>query len=330
MPNDFDKKLREIRKNRDVSFFDLCSIDDLTDADVKLLFDLARGFRESETHKFKLGEGISMANVFFEGSTRTMSSFTLAGMHLGMDVVSLSQNSSVKKGETYLDTLETLAAYHVKAFAIRSSEAGLHEKLKPHTPAAIVNAGDGWHEHPTQGLLDALTMVDHVGKDSLKGTNITVIGDIRHSRVWGSLVRIINKLGGKITLCAPETLLPDQVEKFGIKVETQVEKAIKGADIVYCLRVQEERGAKGFVPNLKEYAKTYCLTEERFNLAKKGAIFMHPGPVIRNVDVHTSLVARHPQSRILRQVENGMAIRKAILWCVTQRFDGKEKPYELF
>ncbi len=329
MSDEIEKNLLRLRDNRDVSFFDLCSIDDVTDADLKLIFELAREFRKIQTAKLTLCKGCSQINAFFENSTRTMSSFDLSGKHLGMDTNNVGTTSSVKKGETFVDTAETLDAYNVKVIVVRSRESGAPELLSRHVRASIINAGDGWHEHPTQALLDALTMLDHVGADNLKGKTVTIVGDIRHSRVFGSLIRILNKLGATTRVAAPISLIPEKVENFGIKHFTNVEEALDKSDIVYALRVQEERGAKGFIPTLREYSKTFGINERRLALTKKDAILMHPGPVIRDIDVHSALVARHPKSQILRQVENGMAVRKVLLWCLAKRFDGQEKPFEL-
>lgn len=329
-PSEADQDVIDIRKGRDLSFFDLVSIDDVSLEDLELIFDLARRFREYKTYKFSLNKGYSQVNAFFEPSTRTQASFDLAAKQLSMDTTNVgSASSSAKKGESFIDTIETLSAYNVKTIIIRCTQAGGPAFVARHTPASIINAGDGWHEHPTQGLLDALTMVDEFGTNDLKGRIVTVVGDIKHSRVFGSLVRILNKLGATVRVAAPETFLPDQVERFGIETFWNVEEAIAGADAIYALRVQEERGAKGDIPTLREYSKTFGISAKRLALAKPGAIVMHPGPVMRDVDVHSALVARHPQSRILQQVENGSAVRKALLWLLADRYDGKEKEYQL-
>ena len=329
MTLDFEKKLQQVRDERDVSFFDLCSIDDASDADLELVFSLARVFREAKTEKMTLCKGCSVINAFFENSTRTMTSFDLSGKHLGMDTNNVGTTSSVKKGETFLDTVETLSSYNIKIIVIRSQQSGVPVMVQPHISASVVNAGDGWHEHPTQALLDALTMLDHVGGNDLNGKVVTIVGDIRHSRVFGSLARILPRLGAEVRVAAPETLVPFDADKFGLKLFYNVEEALNGADIVYALRVQEERGSNGYIPSLREYSKTFGINERRFELAKSDAILLHPGPVIRDVDVHSALVSRHPQSHILRQVENGMAVRKAILWLLAKRFDGKKKDFVL-
>ncbi len=325
-----EEDLSKIREGRDLSFFDLTSIDQVSLKDLALLYDVARRFRDYRTYKFSFNKGYSQVNAFFEASTRTQASFDLAAKQLSMDTTSVgSTNSSAKKGESFIDTVETLSAYNARAIVIRCSQAGAPEFVARHVAASIINAGDGWHEHPTQALLDALTMLDECASEDLSGRVVVVVGDIKHSRVFGSLVRILKKLNATIRVAAPETFLPDYVEKFGVSTSWSVEEAIEGADVIYALRVQEERGAKGDIPTLREYSKTFGISAKRLALAKPEAILMHPGPVMRDIDVHSALVARHPQSRILRQVENGMALRKALLWLMCDRADGATKSYEL-
>ncbi|MES2748833.1 MAG: aspartate carbamoyltransferase catalytic subunit [Patescibacteria group bacterium] len=323
-----EKTLIDTRAGRDVTFFDLYSIDQLTLPDIKLIFEIARSFRESKTAKLTLCKGNTQINCFFEPSTRTQASFDLSAKHLGMDTTNVGgSTSSAKKGESYIDTVETLDAYNVRLMVIRSSEAGVAHMVASTVRASVLNAGDGYHEHPTQGLLDALTILDELKTDSLEGKVVVIVGDILHSRVFGSLVRILKKLGATIRVAAPQTFLPAEVEKFGLTTYYNVEEALIGADVVYALRVQEERGATGFIPTLREYSKTFGISEKRLNLAKPGAILMHPGPVIRDIDIHSALVSRHPKSRILRQVENGMAVRKALIWLLVERYDKKVKPH---
>lgn len=320
-----EKDLIDTRAGQDVSFLDLVSIDQVSDKDLDLILKLARKFREYKTYKFRFNKGCSMVHAFFEPSTRTLSSFDLAGKNLSMDTNSVSSTSSVTKGESYLDTAETLDSYNLKVLIVRSKESGVAEFVSRHVNAAVINAGDGWHEHPTQALLDALTMLDHFGSKDLKGKTITIVGDIMHSRVFGSLVRVLKKLNATIRVAAPETFLPDGVENFGLKTYYNVEEALKGANVVYALRVQEERGSNGFIPTLREYSKMYGISRKRLDLADKNAILMHPGPVRRDIDVHSALVSLDEQSQILRQVENGMAVRKALLWLLASRNDGKLK-----
>jgi aspartate carbamoyltransferase catalytic subunit len=326
MTDVIETSLKNLRAGRDVSFFDLYSIDQLSDDDISLIFEIARGFRDSKTAKLSLCKGNTQINCFFEPSTRTQASFDLSAKHLGMDTTNVGGNtSSAKKGESFIDTVETLDAYNVRLIVVRSAEAGVPEMAARYVRASILNAGDGYHEHPTQGLLDALTILDELDTTNLKGKVVVIVGDILHSRVFGSLVRILKKLGATVRVAAPETFLPAEVERFGITTHYSVEEALTDADVVYALRVQEERGAKGDIPTLREYSKTFGISEKRLNLAKPGAILMHPGPVIRDIDVHSALVSRHPKSRILRQVENGMAVRKALIWLLAERYDGKTK-----
>lgn len=325
MAKDPEQDLIDARAGRDVGFFDLHSIDQANDDDLSLIFDLARKFRHYQTYKFSLNKGCSMVHAFFEPSTRTLASFDLAGKNLSMDTSSVGSASSVKKGESYLDTAETLDAYNLKAIVVRSAESGVPEFLSRHVRASVISAGDGWHEHPTQGLLDALTLLDHFGGKDLSGRVVTIVGDILHSRVFGSLVRVLKKLKATVRVAAPETFLPAKVENFGITAHHNVEEALLGADAVYALRVQEERGSGGFIPTLREYSKMYGISKKRLDLANKNAILMHPGPVRRDIDVHSALVAVDERSHILRQVENGLAVRKALLWLLCNRMDGRVK-----
>ncbi|MDA9129428.1 aspartate carbamoyltransferase catalytic subunit [Candidatus Gracilibacteria bacterium] len=322
-----EQELTKLRNNRDLSIFDLYSVDQLTITDLGVIFELARKFREYKTFKFSLNKGCSQINCFFESSTRTLASFDLAAKNLSMDTTSVGGSSSVNKGESYLDTAQTLDAYNARIIVIRSSQAGVAEVLSQNVGASILNAGDGWHEHPTQALLDALTMLDYFESETLKERTITIVGDVMHSRVFGSLVRLCNKLGANIRVCCPITLQPKYLEKFGVEVFTDIEIALKDSDVVYALRMQEERGAKGFIPSLREYSKSYGISKTRMPLAKPNAMLMHPGPVIRDIDIHSSLSAVDEQSHILKQVENGLAIRKTLLWLLAQRCDGKQKTF---
>ena len=327
MSDSAEQELIDIRAGRDASFLDLCSIDQVSDKDLVLIYDLARKFRDHKTYKFDFNKGCSMVHAFFEPSTRTLSSFDLSGKNLSMDTNSVSSGSSVKKGESYLDTAQTLDAYNLKVIVVRSREAGVAEMMAKHVRSSVINAGDGWHEHPTQALLDGLTMLDHFGSSDLKGKKITIVGDVMHSRVFGSLVRLLKKLGADIHVAAPETFIPSHLHNFGLHVSYDLEQGIKDADIVYALRVQEERGSGAFVPSLREYSKMYGISRKRMDLANDNAILMHPGPVKRDIDVHSALVSVDDQSHILKQVENGMAVRKAVLWLLANRFDDQVKEF---
>lgn len=330
MSDAIEQNLKDIRNKRDASFFDLYSIEQLTPEDITLIFDIARGFREAKTAKLGLCKGSTQFNCFFEPSTRTQASFDLSAKHLSMDTTNVGGSSSaLSKGESFIDTVETLDSYNASTIVIRSSEAGVAEVAARHVRASVLNAGDGWHEHPTQALLDMLTAVDYFESTDLSGRTLLIVGDVVHSRVFGSLTRLAQKLGATVRVAAPATFLPAEVEKLDVTVFHTIEEALDGVDVVYALRVQEERGAKGFIPSLREYSKTFGISEARLQLAKPDAVLMHPGPVIRDIDVHSALVSRHPQSRILQQVENGMAIRKALLWLLCERYDGQTKQSQL-
>lgn len=321
-----DSALTEIRQGRDISPLDLHSIDQLSLEDISLIFELSHAFKKYKTHKFSLNRNRTMINVFFESSTRTMASFDLSGKHMGMDTTNVKgSGSSVDKGETILDTMETLDAYNPVVIVVRSSEAGVSEFISRHTSAAIINCGDGWHEHPTQGLLDAMTITEHFGTEDLSGKVVTIVGDIRHSRVFGSLVRILNKLGATIRVAAPQSLIPFGAENFGVELFYNLEDALPGSDVIYTLRVQRERGSVSYIPTLREYSKLYGISEKRLNMANDNVILMHPGPVQRDIDIHSALVAADGRSRVLSQVENGMAIRKSLLWLLGNRMDGRVK-----
>ncbi|MDR3424363.1 MAG: aspartate carbamoyltransferase catalytic subunit [Alphaproteobacteria bacterium] len=325
---DVEADLIDARAGRDVGFFDLVSVDAVTPEDSELIFDVARKFRQHGAYKFPFNKGRMSVNAFFETSTRTMSSFDLSAKQLSMDTAAVGSNSSTSKGETYLDTAEVLDSYNISTLVVRSREAGVAEMLSRHVRCSVVNAGDGWHEHPTQALLDMLTMLDHFGGKDLTGKVVLIVGDIMHSRVFGSLARILPKLGAALRVAAPETFIPACVENFGVDVFFDVEKALSGADVVYALRVQEERGAAGFVPSLREYSKMFGISKKRLDMAHPKAILMHPGPVRRDIDVHSALVSVDERSHILRQVENGMAIRKTLLWLLSDRLDKRVKEFK--
>lgn len=329
MSTEIETNLTKLRNDRDLSCFDLYSVDQLTTDDIELIFAVARGFRAGKTAKLSLNKGKTQFNCFFEPSTRTQASFDLSAKHLSMDTTNVGGSSSaLSKGESYVDTVQTLDSYNPATIIIRSSESGVSEVAARHTRASVINAGDGWHEHPTQGLLDALTMVDYFESADLTGRTVTIVGDFRHSRVFGSLVRMMHTLGATVRIAGPATLMPEQVEQFGVTVYHDIEAAVADVDVVYALRVQAERGSKGYIPSLREHSKTFGITEARMVLAKSDAILMHAGPVIRDIDVHSALVSRYPKSRILTQVENGMAVRKAVLWLLCNRLDGRTKEYQ--
>lgn len=316
----------DVRAGRDLSCFDLTSINDLSDDDIKLIFELTAEFKKVGNVKLSLMKGATSFNAFFEDSTRTRSSFEIGGKKLGIDTINIgSKGSSTGKGETLHDTAQTLAALHAEVIIVRTEFSGIPAFLARHVPSAIINAGDGTHEHPSQGLLDAYTMTERL--KSIKGKTILVVGDVSHSRVFGSLVRIAPRLGAKVIVAAPRTFLrPGFQEAFGVECYLNVEEALPKADVVVTLRLQEERNAGKCVPTLREFSKTYGISEKRFALAKKGAILMHPGPFMRDIEVHSALISK-PDTVIWSQVENGLYVRMALQWLLGVRMDGKKKPY---
>ncbi len=312
MKMEIRSRLEKIKNDRIFSATDLVSIDDFLENDTELVLEIARLFRETRTEKFGFLKGFSAALLFFESSTRTRSSFEWAGKHLGVDTINVGDGTAEKKGETFVDVAQTLDMMSPQFLIVRTSKSGLPQQLARHTAASVINAGDCWHEHPSQALLDLLTITDHFGE--VKGKTVVFVGDIVHSRVFGSTARLFQKMGLRIRIAAPATFVPEKVETvFGAEVFYNVEKALKDTDIVYTLRVQSERGATGDIPTIREYSKAFGISPTRFALANSNAILMHPGPIQRDTDVH-HVLANFPQSRILQQIENGLAIRKAILW----------------
>ncbi|MBU1167347.1 aspartate carbamoyltransferase catalytic subunit, partial [Patescibacteria group bacterium] len=240
-------------------------------------------------------------------------SFELAGKHLGADTINMSGKSSSmeKKGETLIDTAQTINALQADLVILRHSKAGTPGLIAKEIEAAVISGGDGRHEHPTQGLLDGYTIKQEFAE--IKNKKVVIVGDILHSRVFGSLVRLLNKFEAQVTLSAPKTMLPAQVEKvFNCQIEPDFDKAIVSQDIVYALRLQREREAESYIPSIREYAKRYVVNQDRLNKAAKKAIVMHPGPVNREIDIRTE-VLEGPQSRVLKQAENGLFIRMALL-----------------
>ena len=323
-----EEKIKKIRQGRDLSFLDLCSIDDLQKSDLELIFSLTREFKKQAKTKFSFLKNHTIFNAFFENSTRTRSSFELAGKKLSADVINIAGSSaSIKKGETLLDTAETLDAYQSDVIVVRTAYSGVPYFLSKHVKAAIINAGDGLHEHPSQGILDAFTMTEH--HKSLKNKIILIVGDILHSRVAGSLLRIIPLLGGKIRIASSETFIPRHLKKtFKCDIFYDLEKAIENVDVIYNIRVQRERGSNGFIPTIREFSKSFSISPARFAKANKNAMLMDAGPIMRDVGVHSALVP-HQRSFILRQVQNGLAIRQTLLWLLIDRHDKRKKSFEI-
>jgi len=288
---------------------DLLGLEGLGAAEIEALLDEAASFQESPPKNVLAGR--TVAFLFSEASTRTRSSFEEAALRLGAEPLSFSAaGSSLAKGETMLDTMKNLEAIGVTHFVVRHERSGVLEDLAPKVAASVVNAGDGWHEHPTQALLDLLTLRELWG--GFKGKRVVILGDIRHSRVARSNLFALKKLGAKVTFCGPTPLVPDAFAAIGAQVEHDVEKALKGADAVNVLRLQLERMEQGFVTSLADYALSYQLTQARAALMKPDAPVLHPGPMNRGVEI-ASEVADGPRSLILKQVSNGVFVRMAVL-----------------
>lgn len=300
---------------------DLLGIRDLSAAEIKGILDTAENFREINSREIKKVptlRGKTVINLFFENSTRTRTSFELAAKRLSADAVNISvSSSSVSKGETLVDTALNLDAMQPDCIVVRHGSAGVPHQLAKVSKAAVINAGDGANEHPTQALLDAMTIREH--KKKIKGLDVAIVGDILHSRVARSNIHLLTKLGAKVRVAGPGTLVPADfqylVEK-GLEVCPHVEDAIEGADVVMILRIQRERQDSAYFPTLREYAIHYGLTNDRLDLAKKDAIVLHPGPMNRGIEI-ASEVADSSRSLILDQVKYGVAVRMAALYLST-------------
>lgn len=305
---------------------DLLGIRDLTAAEIIGILDTAENFSEisdREVKKVPALRGKTVINLFFENSTRTRTSFELAAKRLSADAVNISvSSSSVAKGETLLDTALNLDAMAPDCIVVRHSSAGVPHQLAKVSRAAIVNAGDGANEHPTQALLDAMTIRERKG--AFEGLEVAIVGDILHSRVARSNIHLLTKLGAKVRVAGPGTLVPRDFEYLisadgssnALVVHDHVEDAIRGADVVMILRIQTERQDAAFFPSLREYSIHYGLTNERLELAKKDAIVLHPGPMNRGIEI-ASEVADSSRSLILDQVKYGVAVRMAVLYLAT-------------
>ena len=294
---------------------DLLGIEPLTPEEIELILDTAEGFKEVSERPVKKVpalRGQLVINLFMEASTRTRVSFEIAEKRLSADTLNFTASgSSVEKGETLIDTAQNLMAMHPDMIVIRHKHPGAPKMLADRLPASVINAGDGAHEHPTQALLDAFTIRERLGR--LQGVNISIIGDIAHSRVVRSNIHLLTKMKANVTLSAPPTLMPAEIEKMGVRVVSSLDEALEGADVVMMLRIQLERQGKLSFPSLREYYNTFGLTPERLRRAREGVIVMHPGPMNRGVEI-ASDVADGPYSVILEQVTNGVAVRMAVLY----------------
>jgi len=294
---------------------DLLGIKELSVEEINLILDSAAAFKDvlgRDIKKVPTLRGKTTVNVFFEPSTRTRTSFELAAKRLSTDVINFSvPTSSVVKGESLIDTALTVQALGADFIIIRHFSAGVPHLLAKKLKASVINAGDGTNEHPTQALLDAFTIKEK--KEKVEGLNIAIVGDIAHSRVAKSNIYCLTKLGAKVRLIGPPTLIPEETEDLGVVVFHKMEDGLKNVDVVMMLRIQMERQGKGFFPSTEEYSKNWGLTLDRLSLAKGDVIVMHPGPMNRGIEI-SSEIADGPRSVILEQVTNGLAVRMAVMY----------------
>lgn len=304
---------------------DLLGLEYLTQEEILLILDTAESFKEVSSREIKKVpalRGKTAVNLFYEPSTRTRVSFEVAAKRLSADVINIAtETSSVKKGETLMDTGKNIQALKADIIIMRHNCSGAANMLARALEISVVNAGDGWHEHPTQALLDIFTLKEKLGK--IKGLNVTIVGDIAHSRVARSNIWGLTKLGAHVTLCAPEMLLPAEIEKTGVKTTSNIQEALKHADAVNVLRMQFERDEGAAFPEQLDYYKRFGITEERLAKAKKDIMVMHPGPINRGIEM-SSEVADGSNSVILEQVTNGIAVRMAVLFLVSQARESRQ------
>ena len=298
----------------------LLGIKYLKPADIQLIFETADHFKEVINRSIKKVPSlrdITIANIFFENSTRTRLSFELAQKRLSADVINFSAaQSSVKKGETLIDTVNNILSMKVDMVVMRHPNPGAGIFLSKHIKASIVNAGDGAHEHPTQALLDSFSIRERLGE--VGGKKVVIVGDILHSRVALSNIYALQMQGAEVAVCGPKTLIPKHIESLGVRVELDLEKALAWCDVANMLRVQNERMHMSYFPNTREYTMLYGLNKERLDRLDKEIVIMHPGPINRGVEI-TSDVADSPHSIILNQVENGVAIRMAVIYLLASK-----------
>jgi aspartate carbamoyltransferase catalytic subunit len=298
----------------------LLGIKDLTTEDIRLIFHTATNFKEVINRPIKKVPSlrdVTIANLFFEDSTRTRVSFELAEKRLSADTINFSaSSSSVKKGETLLDTVNNILSMKVDMVVMRHPAPGACQFLARHIEANIINAGDGTHEHPTQALLDAFSMQEQIG--DLEGKNVAIFGDILHSRVALSNIFCLQKLGAKVRVCGPPTLIPKHIDQLGVEVSYNLRESLQWCDVANILRIQLERQNIKYFPTLREYSQYFGVNREVLNSLNKKIVIMHPGPINRGVEI-TSDVADSEHSIILQQVENGVAVRMAVLYLLAGR-----------
>jgi len=294
---------------------DLVALEPLDAAQIRAILDTAEPFKEISERAIKkvpVLRGKTIVNLFFEASTRTRISFEFAEKRLSADTVNIAaQGSSVQKGETLVDTARNLEAMKIDMVVMRHGSSGAAQFLGERIPSNVINAGDGRHEHPTQGLLDMLTIRDHRGR--IEGLRVCIVGDVLHSRVARSNIWGLTKLGAEVAVCGPRSLLPRGVEELGVQVFTRVEQAIEWADVLNVLRLQLERMQAGFIPSLREYNRIFGVTRARIERAPRELLILHPGPMNRGVEIDSD-VADGPYAVILDQVTNGVAVRMAVLY----------------
>ena len=294
---------------------DLVSLEHVSREQILSILDTAEPFKEISERRIKkvpVLRGKTIVNLFFEASTRTRVSFEFAEKRLSADTVNISASgSSVVKGETLVDTARNLEAMRIDMVVMRHGSSGAARFLSERIPSSVINAGDGQHEHPTQALLDLLTIRDHLGR--IAGLRVCIVGDALHSRVARSNIYALRTLGAEVALCGPPTLIPPAIEELGVTVFTRIEEAIEWADVLNVLRLQLERMHGGYVPSLREYNRIWGVTTQRLDAVSKDILVLHPGPMNRGVEIDSD-VADGPHSVILDQVTNGVAIRMAVLY----------------
>jgi aspartate carbamoyltransferase catalytic subunit len=297
---------------------DILGIKELNADEINLILDTAESFIEVSTRDIKKVptlRGRTIINLFLEASTRTKTSFEIAGKRLSADTINISSStSSTVKGETLIDTAKNLEAMNPDVIVIRHRAAGAPHMLAKMVKQSIINAGDGAHEHPTQALLDMMTIRSKKGK--IKGLKVAIVGDIAHSRVARSNIYGLKKMGARVAIAGPATMIPRDIGQMGVKVYYRLEEAVKDADVIMMLRIQTERQQQNIFPSLREYANYFCLNSGNIKLAREGVLVMHPGPINRGVEISPD-VADGPYSVILDQVTNGVAVRMALLYLVT-------------
>ncbi|MFA5116911.1 MAG: aspartate carbamoyltransferase catalytic subunit [Candidatus Omnitrophota bacterium] len=306
---------------------DLLGLEDLSKEELEFILDTVESFKEVSTRDIKKVpalRGKTVVNLFYEPSTRTRVSFEVAAKRLSADVINIAaETSSVKKGETLIDTGRNIEALKADIIVMRHNASGAAVMLADHVNISVVNAGDGWHEHPTQALLDMFTLKEKLGR--IAGLRVSIVGDIAHSRVARSNIWGLTKLGAKVTVCAPKMLIPVGIENMGVKATSDIDEALQEADAVNVLRMQFERDEQTAFPSQLEYFKQFGITADRLAKARKNIVVMHPGPINRGIEM-SSEVADGPNSVILDQVTNGIAVRMAALFLVAQ---GRERKNEI-